>query len=236
MIAVIRNIIHKLNFIHSRKEKSFYSKLINKSDLCFDIGANNGKKSRLMLATGAKVIAFEPQSQCLNHLNDLKKNHSNFDFHPIAVGAKNETKELHLSKKYSEIATLSEEFIQNYTTDDVFWSNSETVEVKSLDALIEMYGRPDYCKIDVEGYELEILSNLNHTIPLIEFEFTEKFLSDTIVIIDGFASEKMVYNYILNEHLKFQLTDWVSAAEIKELLIRLNTKNLHGNLFCKTLS
>lgn len=221
------------NMIRSYKEKSFYSSLIKKNDLCFDIGANNGKKSKLMLDAGAKVIAFEPQSRCLEYLSDLKKAYSTFDFRQIAVGAKNETRTLHLSKKYSEIATLSEEFIEKYTTDDVVWNNYENVEVKSLDSLIEIYSCPDYCKIDVEGYEFEILSNLSHPIAMIEFEFTEKFMDDTFKIIDGFGS-KTVYNYILNEHLKFCLNDWISAAEIKQILARLNTKNFHGNLFCKT--
>ena len=79
------------NIILAFQEKLFYSQLINKGDLCFDIGANNGKKSKLMLAAGGKVIAFEPQSLCLNYLTDLKKKYPNFDFNTIAVGAKNET-------------------------------------------------------------------------------------------------------------------------------------------------
>ncbi len=223
------------NIIRNHKEESFYSTLISKGDLCFDIGANNGKKSKLMLATGAKVIAFEPQSSCFEYLSELKKKSSNFEFHQLAVGAKNESKKLHLSKKHSEIATLSDDFITNYTTEDVFWSASEIVEVKSLDSLIADFGRPNYCKIDVEGYEFEILSNLHHTIPVIEFEFTEKFIVHTFRIIDGF-DKKTVYNYILNEHLKFQLKDWIPATAIKEILGDLNAKNLHGNLFCKTLS
>lgn len=222
------------NIIRNVKEESFYSALISKGDLCFDIGANNGKKSKLMLASGAKVIAFEPQSSCFDYLSELKKKNSNFDFYQLAVGAKSESKKLHLSKKYSEIATLSDDFIANYTTDDVYWTDSEIVEVKTLDSLIADFGCPDYCKIDVEGYELEILSHLNHSIPIIEFEFTEKFMNHTFRIINGF-DDKTVYNYILNEHLKFQLKDWIPAKAIKEILVDLNAKNLHGNLFCKTL-
>lgn len=229
ILSVIKNIIRNY------KEKSFYRALISDGDLCFDIGANKGKKSKLMLATGAKVIAFEPQTSCFDYLSELKKKNIDFDFHQIAVGAKNESKKLHLSKKYSEIATLSDDFMANYTTEDVIWNDSETVEVKSLDSLIADFGLPDYCKIDVEGYEFEILSNLNHTIPIIEFEFTEKFMDDTLKIIERFE-DKTVFNYILNEHLEFQLKDWVTATEIKEILFDLNSKNLHGNLFCKNES
>lgn len=232
MLTTIKNTLQSFNFIHRYKAQLFYAKLIKKGDLCFDIGANLGKKSQLMLVAGGKVIAFEPQSSCSKNLVGLQKKYSDFEFYPLAVGAQNETKKLHLSK-YSEIATLSDEFIENYTTDDVYWSGFEMVEVKSLDALIEIYGKPNYCKIDVEGYEFEILSHLHHTIPMIEFEFTEKFLEDTIKIIDGLADDKTTFNYILNEHLKFQLKNWVTATEIKTILIQLSTKNLHGNLFVK---
>ncbi len=232
MLTKIKNILQSFNFIHRHKAQLFYAKLIKKGDLCFDIGANLGKKSRLMLAAGGKVIAFEPQNSCSKNLGELQKKYSAFDFYPLAVGAQNETKKLHLSK-YTEIATLSDEFIENYTTDDVYWSGFEMVEVKSLDTLIATYGKPNYCKIDVEGYEFEILSHLHHTIPMIEFEFTEKFLADTLKIIDRLANDKTTFNYILNEHLKFQLKNWVSATEMKTILMQLNPKKLHGNLFVK---
>lgn len=232
MLTKLRNTIQQFNFIRHYKERLFYAQLIKKGDLCFDIGANLGKKSRLMLAVGGKVIAFEPQSSCLKALTDLKNKYPHFEFYPLAVGAQNETKKLHLSK-YSEIATLSDEFIENYTTPNVYWSGFEMVEVKSLDTLIETYGKPDYCKIDVEGYEFEILSHLHYSISMIEFEFTEKFLEDTLKIIDGFAADKTTFNYILNEHLKFQLNHWVSVTEMKTILNRLNKNKLHGNLFVK---
>lgn len=232
MLTKIKNTLQKFHFIHRYKEQSFYAKLIKKGDLCFDIGANLGKKSQLMLAAGGKVIAFEPQSSCFKILDDLQKKYSDFVFHPFAVGSRSETKKLHLSK-YSEIATLSDEFIENYTTDNVYWSGFEMVAVKSLDALIETYGKPNYCKIDVEGYEFEILSHLHHVIPMIEFEFTEKFIEDTLKIVDAFADDKTTFNYILNEHLKFQLKKWVSANEMKTILNQLNQSKLHGNLFVK---
>ncbi len=53
------------------KKKRFYSELIKKNDLCFDIGANIGSKSKLFIKTGAKVIAFEPQSSCFEVLTRI---------------------------------------------------------------------------------------------------------------------------------------------------------------------
>jgi hypothetical protein len=43
--------------------------------------------------------------------------------------------------------------------------------VTTLDVAILKYGLPDYCKIDVEGYELEVLTGLSQAIPMISYEY-----------------------------------------------------------------
>jgi hypothetical protein len=45
------------------------------------------------------------------------------------------------------------------------------VDVITFDSAIEDFGAPDYCKIDVEGWEYEVLSSLNISIPLVSFEY-----------------------------------------------------------------
>ncbi|EJL62659.1 FkbM family methyltransferase [Flavobacterium sp. CF136] len=225
-------LVFKISFISKFKKRRFYKKLINKNDICFDIGANIGSKSKLFLSIGAKVIAFEPQSSCLNELSKIKNR--TFNFYPFAVGAKNEEKELHLSN-ISEVATLSNEFIDYFCCDTVFWDKKEIVTVKSLDYLIEKYGLPKYCKIDVEGYELEILSSLTYEIPIIEFEFTGGFVEDTIKIIQKLSKTSTHFNYVLNENLKFKLKNWVSADEMITIIKSFSRDRLHGNIFVKNL-
>ena len=216
-----------------QSNKTFYSKLINKGDLCFDVGANIGSKSRLFLSAGAKVIAFEPQSDCHEYLQNIKAKHSDFEFFPFAVGDKNEEKELHLATDI-EVASFSVDFIQFYTNDKIQWNKKEKVTVKTLNALIEQFGIPDYCKIDTEGYELNILSSLQYKIPLLEFEFTEGLFEDTLKIINILDTKSATFNFILNEHLKFKLSNWISAKELIEIISKLPKKKLHGNIFVKT--
>ncbi|CAM3739556.1 FkbM family methyltransferase [Flavobacterium gelidilacus] len=222
-----------INFFTNYKSKKFYSKLIDKEDLCFDIGANIGKKSELILSIGAKVIAFEPQSQCFDKLEILKNKFLNFEFYPYGIGSQNEEKELHLAT-HIEVATFSDEFIEFYSNETIQWNKKEIVSVKTLDSMIEKYGVPNYCKIDTEGYELKILSSLTYKIPMIEFEFTESHFDETLEIIDLFDSEKTTFNFILNENLKFKLKKWVSGNELKEQLKTLLKNKLHGNIFAKT--
>jgi FkbM family methyltransferase len=216
-------------------EKKFYAQLIHKNDLCFDIGANIGKKSKLFLYLGAKVTAFEPQTACHSALNQIQKSNENFEFYPFAIGAANEEKELFLAT-HSEVATLSPAFMDYFRTKDIFWPKKEIVQVKTLNTIIENHGLPNYCKIDVESYEFEVLNQLAYTIPVIEFEFTGGFIHDTIKILNGMNDDKKRFNYIRNEKLKFQLKNWVSCEEMKTIILSLETDKLHGNIFVKSIA
>jgi len=221
------------NFITTYRNKRFYAQFIGRGDLCFDIGANIGTKSQLFLSLGAKVIAFEPQSNCREKLQNLKDNNADFTFYPYAVGSENEEKELFLAN-HIEVATLSDKFVDYFTCDEIYWNQKEKVPVKKLDSLIEIYGLPHYCKIDVEGYEGEILLLLTHKIPLIEFEFTGGFITETIKIIAHLEAENVTFNYILNEHLKWPQKKWLTADELTNIIKSLPVNRLHGNIFVKT--
>jgi hypothetical protein len=54
-----------------------------------------------------------------------------------------------------------------------------TTEIDTLDAAISQYGAPDYCKIDVEGFELEVLDGLSRPVPLLSFGFWKEFREKT---------------------------------------------------------
>jgi hypothetical protein len=40
---------------------AFYGQFVRPGNLCFDIGANIGTKTEMLLALGAKVVSIEPQ-------------------------------------------------------------------------------------------------------------------------------------------------------------------------------
>jgi len=231
VIQFIKKVKHSFS-LHRYLNKRFYAQLINATDLCFDIGANKGVKSKLFLSLGAKVIAFEPQSACAVYLDKIE--HPNFQYYKYAVGSNNETKELKLGS-HIEVATFSNKFIDYFSNDSLSWNQAEKVTVKRLNWLIEKYGTPNYCKIDVEGYELEILSNLTYIIPLIEFEFTGGFIANTIKIIELLDTSNTVYNFNLNEKPKFILKEWVSKDKMISVFKNLSIDRLHGNIFVKNL-
>ncbi len=53
----------------------------------------------------------------------------------------------------------------------------------TLDQLIAEYGSPSFCKIDVEGFERQVLEGLSSPVSCISFEFTREFLDDARVCV-----------------------------------------------------
>lgn len=157
---------HLLNIEELRREKkdlAFYSNFINKGDLVFDVGANYGDKTRVFLKLGATVVAFEPQPDCKNELEARCGNNSNLITLEIALGSKAEKRMF-----YVRAHRGSSGFVEDWN--DGVESRSE-VSIVTLDEMIEKYGKPLYIKIDVEGFEYEVLKGLNQPIPYISFEY-----------------------------------------------------------------
>lgn len=213
--------------------KKRYKSLAITHDLCFDIGANLGYKSLILLKLKNKVIAFEPQTSCQIELEKIANKHSNFLCEKIAIGAENLESELHIGN-HIEIATLSNKFIEHFKNEKIYWHEKEKVTIKTLDSQIIKYGLPKFCKIDAEGYEYEILKNLTYKIPIIEFEFTGGFINETLLCIEKISSlGDYTFNYILNENPKLELKQWLCKNEISAIIKSLKTTNLHGNIFAR---
>jgi 16S rRNA A1518/A1519 N6-dimethyltransferase RsmA/KsgA/DIM1 with predicted DNA glycosylase/AP lyase activity len=62
-----------------RKMCTFYRQFIKPNDLVFDVGANIGNYTAIFLALGARVLAIEPQAECMAQLR------ARFGRHPRAA-------------------------------------------------------------------------------------------------------------------------------------------------------
>ena len=148
---------------------------INKMNLIFDIGANSGNTVAHFITVANKVICFEPNPTLVNHLKNRFTNNS-IIIDKRGVSSKNGTQTFKIANE-DTISTLSEDWVTNSRfTGDYNWDNHIEIETVTLDSIIEEYGIPDYIKIDVEGYEYEILTSFTKFLPntLFAFEFAEE--------------------------------------------------------------
>lgn len=144
--------------------------------LVFDVGANDGQFSEKLLNWGARVVALEPQPICFEQMKARIGGHRALRIENCAVGPTEGSVELFIASTGSQISSVSREWIKSVTETGRFegtdWTQTITVPMTSLDALIARHGRPVFCKIDVEGSEPDVLSGLNQAIPTISFEYT----------------------------------------------------------------
>lgn len=219
---------------HYKKLIAFYKPFITPGDICFDIGANVGKKTKVFVALGAQVIAVEPQAACCTQLKARYKSP------PVqvvnkGVAAHQAVLDFNIAE-LDEITSASKAFVQYYTAKyNHHYKGIIPVECTTLQMLIKQYGLPAFCKIDVEGMEWEVLQGLEQPIKTIEFEFTAPFISNAINCVarlQELAAYK--YNYIAYEHPVLQLPAFQTAEQFTGTLQQLPAGLLHGNVIaCK---
>lgn len=209
-----------LELVELEERTSFYSTFVNKDDLYFDIGANVGNRIAPILKIGAKVVAVEPQILCVKRLKSLFGNRIVIEH--IGLGAKEEIRNFYISNQ-SVLSTFSTEQIEK--TKNGRFSTSKwkpiTMTITTMDALIHKYGVPAFVKIDVEGFEFEVLKGLSTPIRMISFEYTVPEMSEVLFeCINSLnnLSNMYVYNYSVGESMKFALNEWLDYEAMINLI------------------
>ena len=216
-----------------RRMKEFYSAFIKPGDICFDIGANHGNRTELFSELGAKVVAVEPQNKCIT---SLEKQFRGKDVEIInaAVSSHNGEAELFICN-YDEVSTLSGDFIKYYSRYDYLeWNAKQKTKLVTLDSIVEKYGTPDFCKIDVEGHELEVFQGLSKPLKILSFEYTPPFrnnIIECVKIISSLGNAK--FNYSVYETMQLELNNWQEASDITEEIKELPDTILHGDIYAR---
>ena len=85
------------------------------------------------------------------------------------LAATTPTGTLHLSTRTPTVSSFAETWIDEASTDPGFrrvrWDMVLPVPMITLDELITRHGEPRFCKIDVEGFEHEVLRGLEPAAP-----------------------------------------------------------------------
>lgn len=209
---------------------------IQPGHLVFDIGANVGGKADGFLKMGASVVCVEPQPQCSNQLHQKYDNNQRVTLVQKALGAQPGTMQMMVCSEAPTISTLS----RRWTTGrfaSYSWNQSINVEVTTLDQLIRTHGRPFYCKIDVEGFEYEVLSGLSSQIPYLSFEFTIEFLDNakrSVAHLHDLGYRE--FSCCLGEDPNLAAIGWVTADQLIAFLQNTKDPMLWGDIYARSTS
>ncbi|OLB65523.1 MAG: methyltransferase [Actinobacteria bacterium 13_2_20CM_2_72_6] len=225
-----------------RRMARLYREFLGPGDVGFDIGAHVGSRVRAWRRLGARVVALEPQPDCLRVLRLFFGRSRDVTIVPQAVGAQPGRARLALSSATPTVSTMSRDWIDSVTADRSFsrvrWDRSVEVEVVTLDDLIARYGEPAFCKIDVEGFEVDVLSGLSRPLRGLSFEYlppAHDAARTALGLVEklGAAAGGYRYNYSPIETMRLASDRWLDAAELVELLDRFRPLGRSGDVYAR---
>jgi FkbM family methyltransferase len=186
---------------------NFYKNILEDGDkgLIFDVGANSGYKTSIFCKISKKVLAFEPSNICCQILRKRFR-HSNVEIFNCALGSEKSSLDYYEIEGHEGYSSLSTKHIETTVADrnlvDIKSIKPKKVSVEIIEDYITKFGKPHYIKIDVEGFEYEVIKGLKTPVSLLSFESNlPEFSKESIEIINylsQLSNNKYLFNFTTN--------------------------------------
>lgn len=145
----------------------------HKVDLLLDVGGfigTYGEEAREMGYKG-KIVSFEPIKASFQKLRAKADKDPNWQYHNIGIGTESEELTINIAGNYASSSLLGMHKNQTDLAPVAAYQDTEKIQIKRLDEVIT----PDiakgyksiYLKIDVQGYELNVLEGAKAILPYI---------------------------------------------------------------------
>jgi FkbM family methyltransferase len=219
-----------------RRMDALYKRYIRPGDLAFDIGSHVGDRISSFRRLGARVVALEPQPGPASVIQLIHGRDRFVTSLRSAAGAEAGELVLRVNSRNPTVSSMSSAFVsaardaKGWEGQD--WDRSLKVPVTTLDALIAEYGVPSFIKIDVEGFEDQVLSGLTHQVPALSFEFTtiaREVAPACVATLERLAPYR--FNVALGESHSLHFSEPVSAEVIREFIETLPHEANSGDVY-----
>lgn len=230
----------KINYTDEQTEamKRLYGQFVKAGDLVFNVGANVGTRTQIFVDLGCEVIALEPQPAIADVLRERYKAEPKVHVIQAAAGGGGGMVKLMLCTD-NQLATCAPGWAESLADRWPMEKWQEAIDVMqvTLHSLIYdyEYGLPDFIKIDVEGYEREVIRGLSQKVDVLCFEATIPYVEPAIECVDDLSQRLGFtrFNYIVQETMKLVLDGWVPAEMMKEILRSLPESTFYVDVFAR---
>jgi FkbM family methyltransferase len=155
---------------------ALYHRFVSPGQLAFDIGSHVGDRIGSFRRLNARVVALEPQPLCAQVIRAIYLGDGDVNVIESACGPQAGSLTLHINSANPTVTTASPEFVRAADGaggwEGQTWDHAIEVPVTTLDTLIAQHGQPAFIKIDVEGFEADVLAGLSTPVAALSFEFT----------------------------------------------------------------
>ncbi len=226
------------NPLRARRLARLYAPFLGPGSLAFDLGAHVGNRVRCWRGLGARVVAVEPQPDLLRVLHLLYGRDEGVTLVPEAVGRELGRAALWVSERHPTVTTLSADWARRVCTEPSFhgvrWREAAQVPVTTLDDLIQRFGEPAFIKIDVEGYEPEVLLGLSRPVAALSFEYLAVAMDAALSCIDRLETlGDYRFNWSPGESHRLGSLRWLDAAGIRSFLTGLPDNAGSGDVYAR---
>lgn len=226
----------------TKKNISFYTAFLNTANdnkMIFDVGANKGNKIKAFLQMGFKVVALEPEKKAIETLKWRFAHNKNVEIVELGVSDNIGETPVYITESRSGLNTLSEKWVNSIGNEkENRWNSQQQYKISyiikttTLDELIKAYGLPYFIKIDVEGFELNVIKGLSVAPAYLSFECNlPEFVAETLEILDLVKnlSDKIQFRFSLDDALENE--NWMDLNAIKTIV--LSNKYRYMEIICK---
>jgi FkbM family methyltransferase len=239
----LRGVARSLRIYHGNRERreameQLYRRFLKPGDLAFDVGAHVGDRVVAFRRLGARVVAIEPQPALRMTLKLMHWRDRGVAIEPVALGRADGTIELQLNLDNPTVSTVSPNFIRAAARapgwKEQRWTRKLSVPMTTLDALIARHGVPAFIKIDVEGFEAEVLAGLSRPVPALSFEFTTIQRDIAAAAIERCAALGYgFFNIAMGESQTLVHETWMSADMMVQWVTALPHAANSGDVYAR---